>query len=148
MRRLFTELGAAEALPIVAQGVVLAAVILVVRTLFVFTTPYLVRMIDRRPRQRELRSTARTRVVLGWVGMRGAVSPAAAMSVPGTVPFRDRILVTTFVVIAVTLLAQGATLPAWIRWARMDTSAEQDDEQLAAARPSTWRRPPARHSST
>jgi CPA1 family monovalent cation:H+ antiporter len=66
------------------------------------------------------------------------VSLAAAMSVPVTfggapLPFRDRILVTTFVVIAVTLLAQGATLPAWIRWAKMDTSAEQDDEHLARA---------------
>jgi Na+/H+ antiporter len=138
MRRLFTQIGGAEALSIVAQGVGLAAVILAVRTVFVFTTPYLVRLIDRRPQQRELRSPARTRVVLGWAGMRGAVSLAAAMSVPVTFggapfPFRDRILVTTFVVIAVTLLAQGATLPAWIRWAKMDTSAEQDDEHLARA---------------
>jgi CPA1 family monovalent cation:H+ antiporter len=134
VRRLFTDVDAAEALAIAAQGVVLAVVILVVRTVFVFTAPYLVRMIDRRPRQRALRSPARTRVVLGWAGMRGAVSLAAAMSVPATLsPYRDRILVTTFVVIAVTLLAQGATLPAWIRWARMDTSAQQEDERLAQA---------------
>ena len=133
MRRLFTELDAVQALMIVAQGIALAAVILAARTVFLLTVPYLIRMIDRRPRQRELRSPVRTRIVLGWAGMRGAVSLAAALSVPAAVPARDRILVTTFVVIAVTLLAQGATLPAWIRWARMDTTAEQDDEQLARA---------------
>ncbi|MEU0470297.1 Na+/H+ antiporter [Amycolatopsis sp. NPDC006131] len=134
MRRLFTEIAPSEALVLVGQGVVVAVVVLLVRLAFVFTTPYLLRLVDRRPRQRALRSPARVRVVLGWAGMRGAVSLAAALSVPVTLggapfPFRNEILVITFVVIAVTLLVQGATLPAWIRWARL--SADPGDTQPA-----------------
>ena len=61
---------------------------------------------------------ARVPVVLGWAGMRGAVSLFAALALPLTpVPFPDRGLVIylTFTVILVTLVGQGLTLPALIR---------------------------------
>lgn len=57
--------------------------------------------------------------VLGWAGMRGVVSLAAALSVPlfihGDEPFPNRnlILFITFIVILVTLVFQGITLP-WL----------------------------------
>jgi CPA1 family monovalent cation:H+ antiporter len=60
-------------------------------------------------------------LVLGWTGMRGVVSLAAALSIPvqlsdGTpFPQRDLILFITFIVILVTLLLQGLTLPYLIR---------------------------------
>lgn len=59
--------------------------------------------------------------IIGWTGMRGVVSLAAALSIPvqltdGTVfPHRNLILFITFIVILVTLLAQGLTLPWLIR---------------------------------
>lgn len=59
--------------------------------------------------------------VLGWTGMRGVVSLAAALSIPVQlgrgVPFpqRNLILFITFTVILLTLLVQGLTLPAIIR---------------------------------
>jgi Na+/H+ antiporter len=59
--------------------------------------------------------------VLGWTGMRGVVSLAAALSIPvqladGTpFPQRNLILFITFIVILVTLLLQGLTLPFVIR---------------------------------
>jgi Na+/H+ antiporter len=59
--------------------------------------------------------------VLGWTGMRGVVSLAAALSIPiemadGTpFPQRNLILFITFVVILLTLLVQGLTLPYFIR---------------------------------
>jgi len=63
----------------------------------------------------------KTPFLLGWCGMRGVVSLAAALSIPvrladGT-PFlhRDLILFITFVVILITLVGQGLTLPALIR---------------------------------
>ncbi|MXN90380.1 Na+/H+ antiporter [Flavobacterium sp. Sd200] len=58
-------------------------------------------------------------VLLGWAGMRGVVSLAAALSIPvqladGTdFPQRNLILFITFVVILTTLLVQGLTLP-WL----------------------------------
>ncbi|MDM8176358.1 MULTISPECIES: Na+/H+ antiporter [Olivibacter] len=64
---------------------------------------------------------ARTPFLLGWSGMRGVVSLAAALSIPvqldnGTIfPQRNLILFITFVVILVTLLVQGLTLPYLIK---------------------------------
>lgn len=58
-----------------------------------------------------------TPMIIGWTGMRGVVSLAAALSIPLTldngVPFpqRNLILFITFVVILLTLLVQGLTLP-------------------------------------
>ncbi len=60
-------------------------------------------------------------LVLGWTGMRGVVSLAAALSVPvqladgSPFPQRNLILFITFIVILLTLLVQGLTLPHLIR---------------------------------
>ena len=58
-------------------------------------------------------------IILGWAGMRGVVSLGAALSIPVLIqagqpfPYRNLILFITFVVILVTLVLQGLTLP-WI----------------------------------
>ncbi len=57
----------------------------------------------------------RERIVLGWSGMRGAISLAAALSIPLDVPAREQIIVLTFVVIGLTLVGQGLTLGPLIR---------------------------------
>jgi CPA1 family monovalent cation:H+ antiporter len=55
----------------------------------------------------------RERLLVGWSGMRGAVSLAAALAVPAAVEVRPQILLLTFGVILVTLVGQGLTLP-WL----------------------------------
>ena len=64
-------------------------------------------------------------LVLGWTGMRGVVSLAAALAiplyVPGTqTPFPERsmMLYITFVVITLTLVFQGLTLPILLKWVK------------------------------
>jgi monovalent cation/hydrogen antiporter len=57
----------------------------------------------------------RERLVVGWSGMRGAISLAAALSVPLAVGARSEIVFVTFVVILVTLVGQGLTLPLLLR---------------------------------
>ncbi|MBT1704843.1 Na+/H+ antiporter [Chryseosolibacter indicus] len=58
-------------------------------------------------------------IVFGWSGMRGVVSLAAALSIPVVIqpgqpfPYRNLILIITFIVILVTLVFQGLTLP-WL----------------------------------
>jgi len=60
-------------------------------------------------------------LILGWAGMRGVVSLASALSIPLLIsegqpfPHRNLILFITFVVILVTLVFQGLTLPWLIR---------------------------------
>jgi CPA1 family monovalent cation:H+ antiporter len=73
--------------------------------------------------------------LLSWAGMRGAVSLAAALSIPlvtdagAPFPHRDLIIFLTFTVILGTLVVQGLTLPALIRVLGIepDTSEEAED---------------------
>lgn len=58
-------------------------------------------------------------VVLGWAGMRGVVSLAAALALPAGFPARDLIVFSTFVVIFATLVLQGGSLGAVVRLARL-----------------------------
>ncbi|MGB8193747.1 MAG: Na+/H+ antiporter [Chitinophagaceae bacterium] len=65
-------------------------------------------------------------LIIGWAGMRGVVSLAAALSIPlltreGTpFPYRNLILFITFIVILVTLVLQGLTLPWLIRKVKLE----------------------------
>jgi monovalent cation/hydrogen antiporter len=74
-------------------------------------------------------------MVGGWAGMRGAVSLAAALALPSDFPARDQLLFITFGVILATLVLQGLTLPAVIRWSGVhDDGAEAAEELLARRR--------------
>ena len=53
--------------------------------------------------------------MVGWAGMRGAVSLAAALALPQSFPQRDLLVFLTFAVIVATLVGQGLTLPPLIR---------------------------------
>lgn len=79
-------------------------------------------------------------LVLGWTGMRGVVSLAAALSIPTVLadgspfPHRNLILYITFVVILVTLVLQGLTLPVLIKKLQLpvfnDHLPEEETEEL------------------
>ncbi len=82
----------------------------------------------------------RVPIILGWSGMRGVVSLAAALSIPVMVsgeafPQRNLILFITFVVILITLVGQGLTLP-WIieklhpKYPEQELSEEQIENNL------------------
>ncbi|WP_207835915.1 cation:proton antiporter [Williamsia soli] len=66
-------------------------------------------------------------VVLGWAGMRGAITVAAAQTLPQDTPHRPQLILIAFVVAATTLLLQGFTLPSVIRMAKV---APDDPERL------------------
>lgn len=66
-------------------------------------------------------------VVLVWAGMRGAVTLAAAQSLPTGVPHRSLLVLIAFVVAAGTLLVQGSTLP-WLA-ARLRPGGQPDDDE-------------------
>lgn len=64
-------------------------------------------------------------IILGWGGMRGVVSLAMALSIPLIIngqafPYRNLILFITFIVILVTLVFQGLTLPWVIRKVKLE----------------------------
>lgn len=77
-------------------------------------------------------------LVAGWAGMRGVVSLAAALSVPlltpqgQPFPYRNLVLFITFVVILVTLVGQGLTLPWLMRKVKLQESNEAIPEERQA----------------
>jgi CPA1 family monovalent cation:H+ antiporter len=101
---------------------VLATVVLA-RFAWIFPATYLTRLVPR-VRQRDPAPLAKFPVVLGWAGMRGVVTLAAALALPLTLaearPYPRQLFVwLAFAVIVVTLVAQGATLPAVARRLRL-----------------------------
>jgi monovalent cation/hydrogen antiporter len=109
------------------------------RFLWLFTVPYLIRAIDRRPSQVARRVGAAPRVVIGWAGMRGAVSLAAALALPletdagAPLPARDLVIFLAYCVVLFTVVVQGLTLPMLIRrLGVVDDSAEEEAEEHAA----------------
>ncbi len=109
-----------------------SGVVIGVRILWGWTTPYIVRALDRRPSQRARRSGWRERMVLAWAGMRGAVSLAAALALPAQTPQRDLLIFVTFAVILATLVVQGLTLPTVIRRLRVHGDDAEEREELRA----------------
>ena len=82
--------------------------------------------------------TAGGAAVVGWCGMRGTVTLAAALALPtgsdGSVPFpyRDLILVTAFGVVLGTLVLQGLTLrPLLLRLRLQDDGSVEREVRLA-----------------
>ncbi|HEX4791169.1 MAG TPA: cation:proton antiporter [Actinospica sp.] len=57
----------------------------------------------------------RAGIVLGWSGMRGAITVAAAQSLPADLPLRPQVLLAAFTAALLTLLVPGLSLPAVIR---------------------------------
>ena len=123
---------------LVALGALAGVVVIGTRLVWSHTIPYVVRALDRRPQQVDLRLGWRPRTVLAWAGLRGAVSLAAALALPPTFPERDLLIWLTLCVIFATLVLQGLTLPALIRalGIREDETAAADElrARKAAAR--------------
>jgi CPA1 family monovalent cation:H+ antiporter len=125
-------------LELIGYGVVFSAVVIGARFVWLFTMPYVIRMIDRRPQQVARRVGWQTRVVMAWSGMRGAVSLAAALAIPletdagAPFPERDLIVFIAFCVVLVTLVVQGLTLPALIRRLRVEDDGAESEEELKA----------------
>ncbi len=132
LRPILEELAGTPVAVLVAQGALVSAVVVAVRVGWGFSFPYLVRLLDRRPSQIMRRVGAKGRLLLGWSGMRGAVSLAAALALPLDFPLRNLILFLTFSVILVTLVVQGLTLPALIRRLRFEEDDSEEREEVRA----------------
>jgi NhaP-type Na+/H+ or K+/H+ antiporter len=100
------------------------------------------RLAERRSRGRRKRGdrtrldapTIRDTAVVGWTGMRGILTLAAAAAVPESVPGRNAIQAIALIVTLGTLLLQGMTIRPLIRWLRLDTSAEAENARVLRAR--------------
>jgi hypothetical protein len=105
----------------------------------VIPATYLPRLLFKKIHARDPHPKWQHVAIVAWTGMRGVVSLAAALGLPfympdGTTPFpgRDLILFLTFVVIFSTLVLQGLSLPAIIRWLKIKDDGLIEKEEREA----------------
>jgi CPA1 family monovalent cation:H+ antiporter len=137
-QHLVNGLNGYSAATLVGDGALVGAAVIVVRIMWVFPLTYLPRFLFRRVRERDPYPPWQLPMIVGWTGMRGAVSLAAALALPlrtdGGTPFpaRGLIIFLTFCVILVTLVLQGLTLPGLIRLLGVHDDGGADLEEAKA----------------
>ena len=145
--QIISELGDTSITTAIGYGVLITAVLVVVR----FISSYgaiAVTLVMRNFITVASRENPGWKIpmIFGWSGMRGVVSLAAALSIPvsmsdGTVfPQRNLILFITFVVILLTLVIQGLTLPPMIRLLKLpaDSRGQEKEEDARLFRELTY----------
>jgi Na+/H+ antiporter len=119
-------------------GTTVAFVVIAARFIWMFPAAYLPRKIFPSLARHEPAPRLGSITAISWVGMRGIVSLAAAMSIPLTLPsgvefpFRQLLIFLTYVVILATLLIPATTLP-WLmrRLGIKDDGESRRDERVA-----------------
>lgn len=124
---------------LVVGAVVVVFVVIALRVVWVYLEAYILFVFARRVLKRTAPPPSRRRIfVVGWTGMRGAVSLAAAISLPTALgsdtsfPARNVIIFFTFCVIFVTLVLQGLTLPSLIRRLSLSGKTGRNPEEEKA----------------
>ncbi len=110
---------------LISDALLIFGVVFVVRMVWMFTVPHLVAGLSRRG-WNEIEPW-QDRFILGWSGMRGALSLAAALSIPATVEHREEILFLTFTTILATLVVLAIPLPWLLEWLGFTGSTEERD---------------------
>ncbi len=120
-------------------GAVFSLLLILLRMTWVFPGAQISHFVRRHiGRPHERRPRLRHSFVIGWTGMRGVVSLAAALALPTVLmdgspfPRRNTILFLTSCVIFVTLVVQGLTLPPLIRTLGLARESGPDYEEVAA----------------
>lgn len=137
------SLGERSAWEVLLYAALVCATVVGLRLLWFFTVPRADPLLDRILPGTYPRTPWKERLVMSWSGMRGAISLAAALSLPLTIadgapfPGRDLIIFLTVCVIFVTLVVQGLTLPLLIVFLRVtddghDTRMEELRARLGA----------------
>src|SRR5207245_8661085 len=123
------------------NSAIFSALLIALRVFWTLPGAFVSNLIRRRIlHQKERRPPFRQIFIVGWTGMRGVISLAAAIALPTTLangaPFaqRDLIIFLTFGVILVTLVLQGLTLPPLVRLLGLAGSAGRHAEEDDARR--------------
>ena len=116
------------------QAVAICLACIVVRLVWIFPGAYLPRLLFKSIRETEPNPDWRQVTIIGWSGMRGIVSLAAALSLSGypTFPRPHIVQFIAFCVIFTTLVFQGLTLPMLIRFFGVGDDGVPAREELEA----------------
>jgi CPA1 family monovalent cation:H+ antiporter len=126
----------------ISYALIISVIVIVARIVLVYASTFIPRFFSTRIRRNEISPGLKLPFIIGWAGMRGVVSLASALAIPLTLdngeafPHRNMILFITFIVILVTLVFQGLTLPVFLRWLKVEEMDEHvpEVEQMEAIR--------------
>lgn len=122
----------------IKYGLIVSAIVIALRFLWVYPSAHIPRWLSAKARK-DPSPGWKGPLVISWAGMRGVVSLATALSIPmlmtdGSIfPQRNLIIFITFVVIFITLVFQGLTLPFVIKIIKLKEidNILPEDEQRA-----------------
>jgi Na+/H+ antiporter len=146
-RALIAGIGAYSAEELALSALVVGVAVIATRFVWMYPATYAPRWLFPAIRRKDPSPPWQWPFIIGFTGVRGVVSLAAALAIPLTTqsgepfPHRDLILFLTFFVILLTLVGQGLMLPIVIRWLglanagrreRRNDRAEESRAQLKA----------------
>jgi Na+/H+ antiporter len=117
------------------SGAIVSAVVILTRFIWMYPATYLPRLLSPSLARRDPSPPWQWPFILAFTGVRGIVSLAAALAIPLTVsdgspfPDRDWILVLAFLVVLVTLVGQGLTLPWVVRALGLASTGQREREE-------------------
>jgi CPA1 family monovalent cation:H+ antiporter len=136
------DLGRYPLSEILRYGLIISLVTIIVRIFWVFGGAYWLNFFQQNNKQTSSKQTYsdpqntwKNVMVVAWTGTRGVISLAAALALPlllndGTpFPKRSSIIFLAFVVIFVTLVVQGLTLPFLVKWLKIKPEDNTDEEE-------------------
>ena len=142
IRPIFETLGSAERWRSIGAALVILAVVIAVRFVWVLIYDGLMRLRIRvfgsRSAWPSKSPTGKGALVVAWSGMRGIVTLGAALALPLSFPHRDFILLTAFVVVLGTLVIQGLTLRPLLVFLRLPKD-ELVENEITLAREAALR---------
>jgi len=125
-----------SAMQLMGYAAAVALTVIAARFLWVIPGTYLTAWMRRE--KRPIQNPGRASIVLGWAGMRGAVSLAAALALPLTIdaggpfPNRELIIFLTFGVILASLVVQGLSFPALLKVLGLEDEGRAEKEENKA----------------
>ncbi len=128
---------------VVRHALAISLTAILVRLVWVPLATYLPRWLVPGLAQRERPPRPAGLFLVSWIGMRGIVSLAAALALPLTTasgapfPHRTEIILITFGVILVTLVAQGLSLVPIVRWLGLEPETDLEEEEHNARHQAT-----------
>lgn len=129
---------------LIGYGLIISLVTIIIRIIWVFAGAYHQNIFLRKSSRQTTgdnsdQTSWKNVLIVAWTGTRGVVSLATALALPLTLsdgsafPKRHSILLLAFIVILVTLVVQGLTLPLLIRLLKIkpqDNIQKQDEKAL------------------
>ncbi len=132
LREILDALSGQDAWRIVGVALLLSLVLILSRFVWLFPATWGARLIPSIRRSDPIPPWQNT-VIIGWAGMRGVVSLAAALALPRDFPHRPLIVFLAFCAIFATLVLQGTTLAWLIRKLGVELPPQRGMQQEEAA---------------